>query len=237
MSEDIESRSSSDPSERDSRGAQINLLHVPIGILPLSRPSHLLSADVGSKQDCLNTGTPARGVKYNTHKQARYESSTGQRDDPAHVDPRDHAPVDTPPRAVAEADAHGGTADALGGRDGELELGRHDDGDGGAELHREAARGRVQGDLVAERAHDVVAVRPEADDDARAAKRQDPGRHGDLGADFAGLPDEKDRGVGPDGVGDVVGAVGEGGGGGGEDLEEGVGVFSWEFVSVYGPCR
>lgn len=141
MSEDTESRSSSDPSECNSPGAQIILLHVPIGILPLSQPSHLLPADVGSNPDCLDAGTPARGVEYNTHKQARDESSTGQRDDPAHVDPRDHPPVDTPPRAVAEADADGRAADALGGRDGELELGRHDDGDGGAELHREAARG------------------------------------------------------------------------------------------------
>lgn len=95
----------------------------------------------------------------------------------------------------------------------------------------------MQGDLVAERAHDVVTVGPEADYDARAAKGQDPGRHGDLGADLAGLPDEVDGGVGPDGVGDVVCTVSKGGGGGGEDLEEGVGVFSWEVVSVYGPCR
>lgn len=121
-------------------------------------------------QNGLNTISPTWGIQDNTHEQAGDETGTRQRDKPAHVNPSDHPPVDASPSAVAESNADGSAADALGGRDGELELGRHDNGDGGAELHRKAARGRVQRDLVAERAHDVVAVRPEADDDAGAAE-------------------------------------------------------------------
>lgn len=70
----------------------------------------------------------------------------------------------------------------------------------------------MQGDLVTERAHDVVPVRPEADDNGATAECQDPGRHGDLGAYFSRLPNVIDRGVGPYGVRDVVGTVCEGGG-------------------------
>lgn len=178
------------------------------------------------QQSGLDTGPPSWSIQDNTHKQARDETSTRQCDEPTHVDPSDHPPVDAPPRTIAETDPDGRSADTLGGRDGELELGRHDNGDGGAELHREASRGRVQSNLVAERAHDVVAVRPEADDDAGAAEGQDPGWYGDTGADVPCLPDEKDCGVGADGVGDVVGAVCEGSRRGGEDLEEGIGVLS-----------
>jgi hypothetical protein len=42
----------------------------------------------------------------------------------------------------------------------------------------------VQRDLVAQRAHDVVAVGPETDDNAGAAEGEDPEGDGDFVGDF-----------------------------------------------------
>ena len=167
-----------------------------------------------------------RGVDQDTGQAPRNDTSARQRDDPAKVNPRNHAPVNSPPRTSAETNTDGRTRDTLGSRDGERETRGHDDGDGGAELHGETARGRVQRDAVAELAHHVVAVEPETDGDGGAAVGEDP--DGDVGGllDLVGaLPDDVDGGEGADGVGDVVGAVREGGGRGGQDLEEGVGVL------------
>lgn len=90
----------------------------------------------------------------------------------------------------------------------------------------------MQREAIPQVAHDVVAVGPEADDEGPGAVAEDPNGHGRFGLDGARVPDEVDCGEGADGVGYVVCAVGEGGGGGGEDLQEGVGVFG--FVVVVG---
>ena len=79
----------------------------------------------------------------------------------------------------------------------------HDDGDRAAELHGEATRGRVQGDAVTEVAHDVVAVRPETDDNGRTAKCEDPGRDGRLVAELPGAPDEVNGREGADSAKEV----------------------------------
>lgn len=107
------------------------------------------------------------------------------------------------------------------------QAGGQDDGDGRAELHGETARGRLQGEAIAQVAHDVVAVGPDTDDEHGTAKDENP--DGDLrlalGRERAVVPDLEDGGVRADGVGDVVGTVGEGGGGGGHDLQEAVHVL------------
>ena len=79
----------------------------------------------------------------------------------------------------------------------ELEARGHDDGDDAAHLHGEAARGRLQREAVAQVLHDVVAVRPETDDDADTSEGEDPG--GDvvravLGEDTR-VPDLVDGGI------------------------------------------
>lgn len=63
---------------------------------------------------------PARSVDDESHKAAGDDTGYGEREDPAHVDPGDHAPVDSPPGARAETDADGGTSNALRGGYGEL---------------------------------------------------------------------------------------------------------------------
>ncbi|RAL63483.1 hypothetical protein DID88_003903 [Monilinia fructigena] len=108
----------------------------------------------------------------------------------------------------------------------------HDDRDRGSELHAKAARRRVKRETIPQVAHDVVAVGPETDDEGSGAVAEDPHGDGRFGLDGARCPDEVDGGEGADGVGYVICAVGKGGGGGGEDLEEGVGVFG--FVVVMG---
>ncbi|KAF4505868.1 hypothetical protein G6O67_007772 [Ophiocordyceps sinensis] len=120
-------------------------------------------------------------------------------------------------------------------RTGLTESSGHDDGDDGAQFHGEAPGRRHEGDAVAEVAHDVVAVRPEAEDDAGAAKGEDPKGHVGLVAGYLrGAPDLVDGGIGPDGVGHVVGAVRKGRGRGGHDLEERVEELG-AVVKVAGP--
>jgi len=63
---------------------------------------------------------PPGGVDDDAHQTPRDDARHGQGDDPAKVDPRDHAPVDGAPGARAEADADGGARDALRGGDGEF---------------------------------------------------------------------------------------------------------------------
>jgi hypothetical protein len=136
------------------------------------------------QRNTSNTATPPRRIKNNPHQAPRHQPSTGQRDEPPHIDPRHHTPVNRPPRPITQPHTDRRTGDALRRRHGKGELGRHDDSNGSTELHREPTRRRVQRDLVAQRAHDVVAVGPEADDDAGAAEGEDPEGDGDFGGDF-----------------------------------------------------
>lgn len=68
-------------------------------------------------------------------------------------------------------------------------------------------------------------VSPETDDKGSTSINQGPDGNGGLGGELAGRPDEVDGSEGTDSVTDIVGTVGERGGGGGENLEEGVGVL------------
>ena len=63
---------------------------------------------------------PARSVDDDAHQAARNDTGDGEGDDPAEVNPGDHAPVDGAPCAGAETDADGGASDALRGGDREL---------------------------------------------------------------------------------------------------------------------
>lgn|SRR5688572_4267067 len=68
----------------------------------------------------LTLKAPARSVDDDTADAARNDTGDWQGDDPAHVDPRDHAPVDRPPGTGAKTNTNGGTGDTLGSRDREL---------------------------------------------------------------------------------------------------------------------
>ena len=135
---------------------------------------------------CVSVVTPARGVDDDGAQAARDDTGNGEGDDPAHVDPGDHAPVDRPPGARAETDTDGSSGDALRGGDGELcegvgisyillqnagsrtETGSKDDGDGGTKFHGETTRGGVKGQAVAEDLHDVVTVGPDTEGNSTA---------------------------------------------------------------------
>lgn len=92
----------------------------------------------------------------------------------------------------------------------------------------------MQSDAVAQVLHDVVAVSPETDDQAGAAEGENPG--GDLGLALRGertiMPDLENSSIGSDGVGNIIGSVGERSSSGGHDLEEAVHVLG--FVVVVG---
>ena len=68
----------------------------------------------------LDLHAPPWSVDDEGHQAARDDTGTRQGDDPAAVDPADHAPVQGTPVAVAQTDADNGAGDALGGRDGQL---------------------------------------------------------------------------------------------------------------------
>lgn len=61
---------------------------------------------------------PVGGVGDKGHEDTREETSSGHGDEPTHVDPAHHAPVDGSPVAVAETNTDDGTGDALSGGDG-----------------------------------------------------------------------------------------------------------------------
>lgn len=64
--------------------------------------------------------TPTRGIDDDTTDDAGDDTGDGESDDPAHVDPGNHSPVDRAPSTRAETNTNRGTSDALSGRDGEL---------------------------------------------------------------------------------------------------------------------
>ena len=86
-------------------------------LLPPPDPSHPTIRLIPLKP---NLQTPHLGaLMMYAHQAASDDTGNWQRDDPAHVDPRNHPPVDAPPGAAAQADADGGAGDALGGADGQ----------------------------------------------------------------------------------------------------------------------
>ena len=72
------------------------------------------------ESDGLTIVTPARSIDNDTTDTARDDARDRKCDDPAHVNPSDHAPVDRAPCTRAETDTDGGTGDTLGGGHGEL---------------------------------------------------------------------------------------------------------------------
>ena len=90
-----------------------------------------------------------------THQAPRNNPRNRHRDHPGREDPRNAPPVHRLHVAVADAHSRNRADDALRRGDRERKLRSEDDGDGGAEFHAEAARGRVEGEAVAENAHDL----------------------------------------------------------------------------------
>lgn len=63
---------------------------------------------------------PVGSVGDETHQTTRDETSGGHSDEPTHVNPGNHAPVDSAPVTVAETDADDSTGDTLSGGDGKF---------------------------------------------------------------------------------------------------------------------
>jgi hypothetical protein len=132
-----------------------------------------------------NTLAPPGRVEHDAHQATRDDTSARKSDKPTHVDPCDHAPIDSPPSTVAQTDADSGACDALSGRDGKGKLGGHNNGYCGTEFHGKTTSRRVKSDLITQCAHDVVAVRPETDNDASSTESEDPKRDRNFVADFS----------------------------------------------------
>jgi hypothetical protein len=147
---------------------------------PLGLPKHIATDAWFS-----NTLTPPGRVEHNAHQATRDDTGARKSDKPTHIDPCNHTPVDSPPSTVTQTDTDSGTRDALSGRYGKGKLGGHDDGHCSTEFHGKTTSRRVESDLVAQRAHDVVAVRPETDNDASSTEREDPERYRNLVADLS----------------------------------------------------
>ena len=64
--------------------------------------------------------SPVRGVGDEAHQAASDQTSGGDSDEPSHVNPGNHSPVNGPPVTIAETNSDNGTSDALSGRNGKL---------------------------------------------------------------------------------------------------------------------
>ena len=136
-------------------------------------------------------------------------------------------PVDGPEATRDDTDTGGSTDDTHGSGDGNTELGSEDDGDGSSKLHRETSRWGVKGDFVTKRDNHVVTVCGETDDNHGTTKGQHPDRSRGAGAGRkSSLPDVVDGSERTNGIGDIVGTVGERLGATGHDLKERVEVLS-----------
>jgi hypothetical protein len=72
-------------------------------------------------ENSLNSGVaPARSVDDEPSKAAGGNTGNWEGNNPTHVDPGNHAPVNGAPGTGAKTDTDGGTGDALGGGDGEF---------------------------------------------------------------------------------------------------------------------
>lgn len=78
------------------------------------------SPNLNSFLDALVGQSPARSIDDDAHETAGNDSRHREGDNPAKVDPCDHAPVDGSPGAIAQAHTNCGTRDTLRGGDGEL---------------------------------------------------------------------------------------------------------------------
>ena len=132
-----------------------------------------------------NALAPSGCVEHNAHQATRDDTGTRKCNEPTHVDPCNHAPVDGPPSTVTQTNTDGGTSNALRGRDGKSKLRGHDNSHCSTKLHGKTTGRRVKRDLVTQRAHDVVAVCPETNNDTSSTKGEDPERDGNLVADLS----------------------------------------------------
>lgn len=104
--------------------------------------------------------------------------------------------------------------------------GGENDSASSTKLHGETTRRRVKGQTVAKNLHDVVTVGPDTKSNTGTTEAENPNRDSRLGTlKRARAPDLVDGGIGTNGVGDIVSTVGERGGTGSHDLDEGVEVL------------
>jgi hypothetical protein len=99
-----------------------------------------------------------RGIQRHSHQQPRYQTGTWQSDNPGREDECNLLPVDSAEVEVAECDANGCAGKTLGRADRKAETTSKQDCDSGSELHGKTTCRRNLSNLIAERAHDVVAV-------------------------------------------------------------------------------
>lgn len=115
-----------------------------------------------------------RRIQRHNHQKTRDQACAGQRNDPTRKDEANLLPIDSFEIEIAQGDANGSAGETLGGGNREGEARGEQDGDGGAEFHGEATGRRDLGDFVAEGAHNVVAVEPEAEAEEEAGDDEDP---------------------------------------------------------------
>lgn len=203
---------------------------------PRSSPRHSRRSEenflANGRSSSVQRRSERRSIDDECHDQPRDDRGGRKCDEPSAVRPRHHAPVDGLVVTSAETDADGRTDDTLGSRHRERETSSHDNGQRGAKFHAETTTRRVQRDAVAQVADEVVTVGPEADGYRRTTEDKDPDGHFGVFGGGVGAPDLVDGGQRAHGVRDVVGAVGEGGGRGGHDLQEGVEVLNLEIVAL-----
>jgi len=152
---------------------------------------------------------PSRGVDDDGHGAAGDDTGDWEGDEPAHVDPGNHSPVDSFDGSSAEGDTDGGTSDALSGGGGQGKTGSQNDGKSSTQLHGETTGRRVQGEAVTQVTHHVVTVSPETDRDSSTSIDQDPDGDFRSGRSFVSPPDLVDGSEGTDTVRDIVGTVTE----------------------------
>ena len=137
-------------------------------LMPFSRKSPQTIQDCGENSRLDNSpegvsGCGAGGSADAPEDETRDDTGSRASDHPASADDRDHFPVDSAHVAVAEPDAHCSTGDAVSRRDGDAELGEDEDGEHGANVHAEATRRCLVGELVSEAHHDLVTHEDEAE--------------------------------------------------------------------------
>mmetsp|Transcript_79617 Transcript_79617/g.129042 ORF Transcript_79617/g.129042 Transcript_79617/m.129042 type:complete len:200 (-) Transcript_79617:1094-1693(-) len=94
-------------------------------------------------------------------------------------------------------------------RHGDAQLGGYHDCEHGAKFNAESTRRRRESQTVAERLHDMMAHRDEADVERHPTIHENPDGHGGLGLHLASLVDAPDGRKGTHSVGHVVGAMRE----------------------------
>lgn len=172
------------------------------------------------------------GVENNTHQTTSGDGSDRDGQDPTQEDPTECSPVDSPPSAGDKTDTGSGTHDTHRGGDGKGILRSKEDGNGRTELHRETTGWRHKGKSVTDGSHDLVTVSGETDNDHGTTESENPGFGRSVLGEGTDLPNVVDDSERTNGVGGIVGAVGERVGASGEDLKEREKVLG--FVTVLG---